>query len=222
MIRPEPLTSDVLDALPSRCAACLFWELGNPRPDARGSDAVDELAGDPRVQKHAWVGGQALDAGAPGRVIRDGDKVVAYALFAEAEQIAPRRPPIPATSDDALLLATVWVDPPARDRGLGRRLVQAAVKEAIARGLGAVEAYGDRRFREADCVLPAMFLLHEGFVVHREHPRHPLLRLDLKRVATWTESLEAAWDDVRERLPRRAPAPAPQSGGNRTSRSGPA
>lgn len=210
MSRPAGLVGEAVDDLPDRCRTCLFWELGRPRPGARDDTSLDELAGDPRVQKHAWCGAQNLEAGAPGRVIRRDEKVVAYALFAAAEQFAPRRPPIPATSRDALVLATVWVDPPAREEGLARRLVQATVKEAIARGLPAVEAYGDRRFREADCVLPATFLLHEGFTVHREHPRYPLLRLDVRRTARWTESIEATWDEVRDRLPRRAPAPVPR------------
>lgn len=209
MIRPEGLVGAAIDGLPDRCRTCLFWELGRPRPDARDLPVIDELAGDPRVQKHAWCGSQHLDEGAPGRVIREEDKVVAYALFAGPGQFAPRRPPIPATTDDALVLATLWVDPPRREEGLARRLVQSAIKEAIARGLPAVEAYGDRRHRESDCVLPSTFLLHEGFTVHREHPRYPLLRLDVRRTARWTESIEARWDEVRERLPRRAPSPAP-------------
>lgn len=209
MIRTTGLVGDVLDELPERCRTCLFWELGRPRPDPR-AERVDELAADPRVQKHAWCGTQALDDGAPGRVLKIDDKVVAWALFAGPDAFAVRRPPIVATSRDALVLATVWVEQTHREQGLGRRLVQAAIKEAIARQLPAVEAYGDRRHREADCVLPAAFLLHEGFRVHREHPRHPLLRLDVRRTARWTESIESRWDDVRELLPRRAPAPVPR------------
>ncbi len=211
MIRPEPLVGDALDGLPERCRSCLFWELGRPRPDPRVPPPVDELAGDPRVAKLAWCAAQAIDHAPPGRVVRRDDKVIAYVLFAGPEQFAARRLPIPRASDDALVLGTIWVDPPEREAGLGRRLVQAAVKEALTRGLTAVEAWGDRRFHESDCVLPAMFLLHEGFVVHREHPRHPLLRLDVRRTVRWAEGIEAAWDDVRGRLPRRVPAPVPRS-----------
>ncbi len=213
MSRPGPLVSDVLGALPDRCRECLFWELGHPRPDPRTKRVVDELAGDPKVSKHAWCASQGLDAGAPGRVIHRDEKVVAYALFAGPGEFSPRRPPIPATSDDALVLATIWVERAWREQGLARQLVQATIKEAMHRGLPAVEAYGDRRHRDSDCVLPAIYLLHEGFVVHREHPRHPLFRLDVKRTARWTKDLEATWDGVRERLPRRvgAPAPAPRT-----------
>lgn len=209
MSRPGPLVSDALDELPDRCQSCLFWELGHPRPDPRSDRVVDELAGDPQVAKHAWCASQGLDHGAPGRVIRREDKVVAYALYAGPGEFAPRRPPIPATTNDALVLATIWVERAWREQGLARQLVHSAIKEAIARGLPAVEAYGDRRHRDGDCVLPAMFLLKEGFAVHREHPRHPLFRLDVKRTVRWTKDLEATWDGVRERLPRRVPAPTP-------------
>lgn len=209
MTRLEPLVSDALGGLPDHCRSCLFWELGHARPDLRADRLVDELASDPHVSKHAWCAAVVHDEGAPGRVVRRDEKVVAYALWAGPGQFAPRRPPIPPASEDALVLATLWVDRPWREQGLARQLVQGALKEALHRGLPAVEAWGDRRHREADCVLPSMFLLHEGFAVHREHPRYPLLRLDVRRTVRWTQELEATWDGVRERLPRRVPGPVP-------------
>ena len=48
---------------------------------------------------------------------------------------------------------------------------QGAVVRDLEVDLDAVEAYGDRRAREWDCVLPATWLLHEGFEVAGEHPR---------------------------------------------------
>lgn len=209
--RIEPLTADALDELPETCRRCLFWELGYPRPDPRDINGRhdDELASDPVVQKQAWCSAQTHELGPPGRIARVGDAFAGYALFARADQFASRRPPAPLPSDDALLLATLWVDPRHRELGIGRRLVQAAIKEALRTDLAAVEVYGDRRFREHDCVVPAMWLLHEGFEVHREHPRYPLLRLDTKRTARWTEAIEHAWDEVTDRLPRLKPKPAP-------------
>lgn len=216
--RLEPLSAEALDSLPKPCRQCLFWELGQPRPDPRDVyGRTDELAGDAMMQKQAWCSAQTLEHAPPGRVAYVHDELAGYVLFASADHFAPRLPPAPRTSDDALLLATIWVDGHHREQGVGRRLVQAAVKEALRLDLDAVEAYGDRRFREQDCVLPAMWLLHEGFEVHREHPRYPLLRLETRRTVRWAEALEHAWDEVADRLPRRSPAPqrVPQ-----TSRSG--
>jgi hypothetical protein len=84
------------------------------------------------------------------------------------------------------------------------------LKEAIRLDAPAVEAYGDRRWRERSCVLPATWLLHEGFEVHREHPRTPLFRVDTKRTVRWAESVEHAWEEILGRLPRGVRVPVPE------------
>ncbi len=206
--RVAPMTTDVIEALPSSCRECLFWELGLPRPDPR-SVVVDELAGDHVAQKQAWCQARAVTTGPPGRAVWDGDTVVGYALFSPPKTLAPRRRPAPQISADALQLATVWVEHTRRERGVGTLLVQAAIKEALKRDLAAVEAYGDRRHRDGDCLVPIGWLLHEGFEIHREHPRYPLLRLDVKRTARWAESFEHALEEIRGHLPRRVFSPVP-------------
>lgn len=210
------LSADHLGFFPTRCGSCLFWELGRPRPDPRVPAGDDELAGDATVQKSAWITGQTLDGFPPGRVVvRDG-AVTGFALFGPPGAHAPRREPIPATSDDALFLATIRVEAGSRGGGLGKLLLREAIRAAIDADLRAVEAYGDRRFREHDCVLPSPWLLHHGFEIQTEHPRYPLLRLEVKRTLRWAESLEAAFDEILERIPRKVPvpqqAPAPRSG----------
>jgi hypothetical protein len=84
---------------------------------------------------------------------------------------------------------------------VGRHIVVAAVREALRLGLEAVEAYGDRRAREGDCLLPAAWLVHEGFEVAVEHPRYPLHRMEVHRAARWAESLEHAMDALLGRSP---------------------
>ncbi len=201
-----PLDGSTLDALPSACRRCLFWELGHARPDRR-KPRTDELAGDPARHKDAWVGAVGVESGPPGRVVQVDGVTVGFAVFAPARSFSPRKRPAPMVSSDALLLSTIWVEPDWRDRRVGRHLLQAAIKDAKRLGLEAVEVYGDRRYHEGDCVLPTQWLLAEGFEVHREHPRYPLLRLEVRRTLRWAESLESALDEVRERLPRPAPAP---------------
>jgi GNAT superfamily N-acetyltransferase len=211
----RPLTSDDLALLPAGCRACLFWELGTPAPDGR---AAGVLAGSPREdppaspadRKRAWVSSRVEAGAPPGRLAVVGGEAAGYALFGPSRSFARRRPPVPATNPDAVLLATAWVHPSHREAGVGRLLVQAALKEAIRLDLAAVEAYGDRRFHERSCVLPAMWLLHEGFEVHHEHPRTPLFRLDVRRTVRWADSLEHAFGEVLEHLPRRSPVPVPE------------
>lgn len=209
--RVRALDGDGVEALPDRCRACLFWELGRPRPDPAHPD--DELAGDPVVAKQAWCTARVMDGRAPGRTVWIDDELAGYALFGPSTDFAPRRAPVPNPSRDALLLATLWVAPPYRTRGVGRILVQAAVKEALRLGLHGVEAYGDRRWRDSDCVLPCTWLLYEGFTVATEHPRYPLLRLDTRRTVRWTEAIEHAVEEVLDLIPRRHPSPVSAPGG---------
>jgi GNAT superfamily N-acetyltransferase len=215
--RLQPLTGDAVDLLPTPCRSCLAWELGAPSPSPRVTTAATVGAGgpaepspsQPQVRKQAWVTAQVQDGHPPGRIVRVDDEVAGYALFAPSEAFARRSPLVPAASPDAMLLATVWVAPFWRESGLGRLLVQAAVKDAIRAEAAAVEAYGDRRWLERSCMLPATWLLHEGFEVHREHPRTPLFRLDVKRTVRWAESLEHAIEEILGALPRRVPHPQP-------------
>ena len=143
-----------------------------------------------------------------GVVVRDGRRVVGWASFAPADRYAPRGGSVPRPSQGTLLLATANLLPEARSAGTGRQLVAAAVREALRLGLEAVEAYGDRRAREGDCVLPAAWLVHEGFEVAVEHPRYPLHRIEAKRAVPWAESLEHAVDALLGRTPVAAREPA--------------
>ena len=220
--RPVPLTAGDVDRLPGACAGCLFWELGGPCPQPRSLTVLGGLAPevpphearrDPVDRKRDWMHACVADGLPPGAIVeapghrREGPAVAGFALFAPSERYAPRTGAAPRTSRDALLLATVWVAEIHREAGLGRLLLHAALREAIRQDRPAVEAYGDRRFRERACLLPATWLLHEGFTVHREHPRTPLFRLETRRTVRWAESLEHAWDEMLARLPVGAPAP---------------
>jgi GNAT superfamily N-acetyltransferase len=213
--RTTPLTGDLVELLPDPCRGCLFWELGASCPDPRtvGASAgsgPDGSPSEPMIRKQAWVSARVQENTPPGRLVRVDDELAGYAIFAPARTFARRRPPAPAPSPDAVLLATIWVQPVWRQHGLGRLLLQHAIKDAIHLGATAVEAYGDRRWMERSCVLPATWLLHEGFEVYREHPRTPLLRVDTKRTVRWAESFEHAWEEVLGRLPRGVRAPAPE------------
>lgn len=206
--RAQPLVADALEELPERCRRCLFWELGAPRP---AHDVDPDEAHDQHVRKQAWVTSRELEDGPPGTVLRQEGRVVGWALHAPARRFAPRGGLLPSPDPEALLLATAWLHPDVRAGGLGRVLLQAVLRDAVTRDLPAVEAYGDRRAREWDCVLPATWLLHAGFEVAAEHPRYPLLRLETRRTLRWAATLEHA---AHELLGRVAPRPVPETPGS--------
>jgi GNAT superfamily N-acetyltransferase len=202
-----PLTGEAVERLPAPCRSCLFWERGAPAPlaDGKGHTEATDLK-----RKQAWVSAQVQQGRPPGRLVLVEGRPAGFATFAPARELVAPGALAPRPSGDALQLATVWVAPDLRGHGLGRLLLQSAIREAIRLDLGAVEVYGDRRWRERGCVLPVTWLLREGFEVHREAPRLPLLRLEVRRTARWAESLEAALEGLRLHLPRPAPARVPE------------
>lgn len=208
MVRAVPLTVDALADLPEDCRRCTFWELGGPRPcDRATTGAQAEVEA---MRKQAWVTTQALESGAPGRVVRVDGELAGWAVFAPAAAFPARAfATSPAVTPRALVIAGFHVELRHRGRGIGRVLVQSAIKEAIHRELKWVEVVGDRSWREGTCLVPVSWWLHEGFEVHTPHPRHPLLRLTTSRTVRWTEAIGHAVEEVRDLLPRRLGAPVP-------------
>jgi GNAT superfamily N-acetyltransferase len=205
--RVVPLTGEVWEQVTAPCRACLFWASGErPQPDADAAAVEASL-----VRKQAWTTALVHRGRAPGRAVLVDGVTVGFVEFVPADRLAPRRAPVPVVDPEALVITTMWVEPGHRTRGLGRLLVQEALKEAIAGSHPAVEALADRRWRPDECVLPITWLLHEGFEVAREHPRYPLLRLEVSRTVRWAESLEHAVEEMRDLLPRRAPRPVVES-----------
>ena len=206
--RIHDLSLSNLDALPPTCRSCVFWEVANA---PRGPRAGDEVAAAGR--KEAWWQATQLEWGTPGKVVYVDDRAVGYATFAPAEHFARARLLRHAVSDDALLLATLWVDPAHRGQGLAKALLQSALRETHRHGGRALEAFGARGAATGQmlmtCVIPEDFLLSNGFEVLHQDMEFPLLRLDLRKTVRWQESLGHALSGVLTALSRRERAPAP-------------
>ena len=196
----SPLTVEALDLLPEPCRRCVFWELGaDARP--RGSD-------DAGLQKEAWLSSLVLEWGPAGHVLTVDGTRAGYSLFAPArflEQVGMQaaRP----VSRDAVLLATLAIQPEFEGQGIGRVLLQSMVRDLIKRKVRAVEAFADRAWTGRACHIPVAFLEACGFQVVREHPRYPLLRMDLRTVLRWRDAREAALEALR--VPAAHPALRP-------------
>jgi GNAT superfamily N-acetyltransferase len=190
-----PLDSESLALVPAPCRGCVFWELGD-RARPRGSE-------DAALQKEAWLSSVVLEWGPAGHVVSVDGEVAGYSLYAPTQFLnqvgfQAARP----VSRDAVLLATLAVLPGFEGQGIGRVLLQTMARDLTKRKVRAVEAFADRVPSGRDCRVPAGFLEASGFQVVREHPRYPLMRMDLRTALTWKDAREAALEVLR------VPAPA--------------
>ncbi|WP_326659982.1 GNAT family N-acetyltransferase [Streptomyces sp. NBC_00385] len=187
--RLVPLTLDNLPDLPQRCRSCVFWELDPVRGDAavKGGRAERE--------KESWISAVLLEWGSCGRVVYVDDVAAGFVLYAPPAYV-PRATAFPTSpvSPDAVQLMTALILPGYQGQGLGRVMVQTVAKDLIRRGFKAIEAFGDARWKEPACVLPADHLLSVGFKTVRPHPVHPRLRLELRTTLSWKEDVEMALD----------------------------
>ncbi|MEU9782390.1 GNAT family N-acetyltransferase [Streptomyces phaeochromogenes] len=187
--RLAPLTLDNLQDLPKRCRACVFWELD----PVSGQAAVK--AGTPELEKEAWISAVLLEWGSCGRVVYVDDVPAGFVLYAPPAYV-PRATAFPTSpvSPDAVQLMTAFITPGFQGQGLGRVMVQTVAKDLFRRGFKAIEAFGDARWKEPACVLPADHLLAVGFKTVRPHPTYPRLRLELRTTLSWKEDVELALD----------------------------
>ena len=197
-----------LDALPATCRACVFWEVAGAPQGPRAGD--EDVAA---ARKEAWWQATQLEWGTPGKVLYVDDRPAGYATFAPADHF-PRVRSLGATvSEDALLLATLWVAPDQRDTGAAKMLLQSVLRETHRRGGKALEAYGARSATTGrglmTCFIPEDFLIANGFEVLHDGAEYPLLRLDLRKTVRWQESVGHALSGVITALSRRERARAP-------------
>lgn len=193
------MTADQMAAIEPRCQRCVFWELA---PVER-----DRAEGRELEAKRKWARA-VLDEWGPCGVVAYVDEVYAGHLIWAPPSLVPGSVAFATApiSDDAVQLVTGWVVSQHRDGGLGRALVQTMARELVKRGdVRAVEAFADLKAEEANCVLPADFLLALGFATHRNHSRYPRMRMDLRTTIPWRTELELALGRL---LPSRLRAPA--------------
>lgn len=197
------LTLDTLADVPHPCRECVFWELD----PVAAQDAC--RLGDPALDKEAWVSQTLLEWGSCGMLAYVGDAPAGYVMYAPPACV-PRAAAFPTgpASADAALLTTVHVVAAYAGAGLGRMLLQGAVRDLARRGLKAVEAFGDAKYGDLDptgptggqCAAPADFFLAIGFKTVRPHERYPRLRLELRSGPFWKSDVERALDGLLESM----------------------
>jgi GNAT superfamily N-acetyltransferase len=201
------VTLDNLGDISPECRACVFWELDPVSGERARSSGAAEL------EKEAWVSDTLLEWGSCGQLIYVDGVAAGHALYAPPAYV-PRAVAFPTSpvSADAVLLMSARVLPDFTGGGLGRMLVQGVARDAVRRGIRAIEAFGatdaapptpaepsaqhggPEHHGPSRCLLPADYLRAVGFKTVRPHPRTPRLRLDLKTTATWKEDVEYAFE----------------------------
>jgi GNAT superfamily N-acetyltransferase len=181
------ITLDNVEDLPTRCRRCVFWEL-DPVSMQRAEDA-----GDPALEKEAWISSTLLEWGSCGKLVYVDGVPAGFVMYAPPLYV-PRSVAFPTSpvSADAALMMTAHILPEFQGGGLGRMLVQGVAKDLTRRGLRAIEAFGDLKWEKSGCVMPAEYMLAVGFKTVRPHHRYPRLRLELKSAVSWREDVEVA------------------------------
>ncbi|MBA3741682.1 GNAT family N-acetyltransferase [Sporichthya sp.] len=194
------ITLDQLDELPARCRSCVYWEL-DPVAAERAAKA-----GDPGLEKEAWVSATLLEWGSCGKLVQVDGVTAGYVMFSPPVYV-PRSVAFPTSpvSGDAVLLTTGHVLPEFSGQGLGRMLIQGVAKDLVRREVKAIEAFGDAKWDGPGCLVPAEYLLAVGFKTVRPHHRFPRLRLEVKSTLSWREDVEVALERL---LGSMAPEPA--------------
>jgi hypothetical protein len=191
------LTLDTLEDLPRSCRQCVYWELDPVAADRACA------AGDPGLEKEAWVSQTLLEWGSCGKLLYVDGMSAGFVMYAPPAYV-PRSMAFPTSpvSADAVLLMTANVVSAFAGGGLGRMLVQGVARDLTKRGIKAIEAFGDAKYGDGDatgrssdgsgCLAPADFFLSVGFKTVRPHPRYPRLRLELRTALSWKSDVEYA------------------------------
>jgi GNAT superfamily N-acetyltransferase len=204
--RIRSLTPERVADLPGACAGCVVWD--TPSSEIRCGSAQDE------ERRREWVAEVLSEWGDCGRVAYADASAIGFVQYAPP-RFLPRARTMEAgaPSDDAVLLACMHVDDEARHVGLGKVLLAAAFRDLATRGEKALEAYAASGpfERSTSPLVTVEFLLKQGFVVVRPHPRYPL-RLEMRTLAAWTENVEAVLESLQLPLLKRERVPAPLGG----------
>lgn len=199
------LTLADLKSLPSGCSCCAFWE------SAEHLERTCRLECDSEKLEQ-WYLRVTDEWGECGRVAYEDDEILGFIKYAPSGYFPQAFTfPAPPADPKVPLIACMHIAAEARHHGLGSVMLRAALGDLTMRGEKRVEAFAAASkpaVLDDSPLLGIDFLLRNGFTVSRPHPEYPLLKLDLRSLATITENLESVLQSLRLplRAPRRAPA----------------
>ncbi len=205
--RLRALTVDGFGQLGPSCADCSYWESGERLEVKCGAQCEGDLL-------RARISEVNREWGEYGRMAVEEDTVLGFIKYAPARYLPQSRwIPSGPVGPDAPLIACLHVRDEVRCRGLDRVLLHAAIRDVHGRGERSLFAYGRAMGSQVDSPMPDLgFLLEQGFVIDRPHSAYPLLKIEIRSLAAWTENLENALESLLVPLGigRRVPTPTPE------------
>lgn len=196
------LKENNLRELPILCRTCLYWEESRKSRDGLGVKEAESL----KITHLKFILYEWGDCGV--LIIEDGEPL-GYACYGPSEYFPRireyRTGPI---SKDAIFLACLYVSPQSRGKSMGRQLLQTVQKNLYKRDFRAIETFANKTPGKAPSS-PVEFYLRNEFYILKEDTEFPLMRLDIKTMVRWQESVEAALDSLTLPLKKKALKKAP-------------
>jgi ribosomal protein S18 acetylase RimI-like enzyme len=152
------------------CKSCLYWEMEWGR-------SVHDLQ-EPQAEKREWFTTASGFYGPCGKLVYDGDRVVAWAQYAPAACFPRAGGYHTRPSSDAHLITCLAVAPSHRHRGVGTLLLSTIIRDLEERGITAVETFAKRNGSNNPSGAIGLYL-KLGFKVEADDPELPLLRFDI-------------------------------------------
>lgn len=167
------ITEESMSDIPEPCRGCLYWEF----PGVSKEDETELI-------KREWFKETLETFGTCGKILYADGQAVGYAQYGPSQRFPNvqcyRSGPVGSVEEGVVLLTCHFISDKAfRGLGLGRRLLEAVIRELRGRGFKALETFA-RRGATNNPSGPVEFYLRMGFRVKDEtDPEFPLMRLDL-------------------------------------------
>jgi GNAT superfamily N-acetyltransferase len=176
-----------LDDIPDSCGSCAHWSM-------KTRDNVERLS-------REW--------GSCGFILLEDKKPAGFVLYGPAKYF-PKSGlySVSPVSKDAVFISCLYIEPGARRKGYGKRLLNAVERDALEREFTALEALAGRD-QDSPPSVPVDFFISNGFYVLRDDRRHPLVRLEIKSLAAWRAKAGEAIEKLAVKSKGKAPAKAP-------------
>jgi GNAT superfamily N-acetyltransferase len=174
-IRIESVSGSNYHDIPSAdfgfdCKSCMYWEM-------EWGHSVSEVR-EPEAAKRQWFTTSSGFYGPCGKLVYDGDKVVAWAQYAPASCFPRAGGYHTHPSNDAYLITCLAVAPSHRNKGVATMLLSTIIRDLEERGVSAVETFAKKNGSDNPSG-PVGLYLKKGFKVKADDPEFPLLRLDI-------------------------------------------